>query len=281
MLTLPGRLLARGSWLGAARRRSDAGAALCWNAPAPAPRKRNSLAAQRGKTDCAGSLLLAPLSLPLRPRSQACVSQGNSPAKRRVEEPRLRDAGAMVALRSLCSPKPPPGGCLAPSCAHRSSSLTFPCWRPGLKGAVVPLVAGGQAGSVCLSRPGCQQPKGQRSSPGPSPVPQWRLARTPVRSHRLLRPPTLPCGPFYPKKGASQRALLPQRQEERQDVADPWRFPGCKTPARNRAHQLEMAAVASPGGYRSWGGKEEESGGFPSPRTPRFINYPIAKDGNS
>lgn len=135
----------------------------------------------------------------------------------------------------------------------RLPDLSFP--EPGLKGPVVPFAVG-EAGwivRVCVRSAtlAASSPKGSAppKSPlglGSSPVPERWLMQTPMRSYRLLGPPTLPYSSSYPKKGSSLRALLLRGREERQAVADLWYFPGCKTPARTSALQQHCW------GWRLW-----------------------------
>ena len=141
MLTLPGRFLPQ--WV--PRQLAQCSAVmrelLCAGMRQPLLRTKEIPWLRRGKTGYAGSLLLAPLSLRLRPWSQARDLQGNSLAKGRSRSLRSGTLWLGWGDHGPAFPLLPgaPWGDAWPhlvspgrkGLARRSSSLTFPSRNQG------------------------------------------------------------------------------------------------------------------------------------------------------
>lgn len=197
-LTLPGRLLARSGWPGTAQPRGSCSVLEC---ASPCSVRTNEIPwRRRGKTDCAGSLLLAPLSLRLRPRSQVCDLQGNSLTKGARARGRWGDGGPAFPL----PPRAPSGRCSARSCVagedgagtqKQLPDLSFP--EPGLKGAVV--AVGDRQGCVRSATPAASTPRAVL-------LPRAPRGSAPLLSHGRQTP--MRSCPLRPL--SSQKRFLPE-----------------------------------------------------------------------
>lgn len=236
----------------------------------------------RGKTGCAGSLLLAPLSLCLGLWSQVRDLQGSSPAKGRSEPGLGRWWPRFLFAR--CSPS---GRCLGSGAAGEDGAgtqkqlpdLSF----PELKGAVVPFAegeAGGQAGFVCVQLSQLPAAQGAQLLPkilGDSASLFCAVASTDsVGPISCLGPQSSPAAPFTPQK-------IPH---EHLDVVKAGGGAGGASLGAEPQRDLLASSTAGDGGNGFTGWLQEpawKTGGIwrlPNPEDSSSCRFAHSKDGN-